>query len=664
MDILKTIENKIEELKKIISDSEESNKKEKSIIQEQIRLLEECESVSNDEEKMIGFDFSKVLNLIEQFGYDNKTILKTIEDIKNVLSIRKQLKMSEEELPLDEKQIFEYKKLINKLKEVKEDLNKKLNQLPDVEDIKKKISDLEGLLKVFQGGFRRKYYTIEMFNTFCEVFDIFHLPPEQAHELLGLFYNTSNLKIRQNVDEVNIEEVISLFAEFFVDTSFKLYEKLIRDHKNEVSSKIDLDNAREILQFFKDKNILDKFKRTALLKITIYGKAEYIKETVYPEIMADPSKDIFFEDDLASVWIKEKGKSNYRTSTFRRNGGRKKGQETELLSPSSYTVDYDEFRQNVELLRENSNLFGDKFNLDDPGANIAIKTLPVWVLKKNIELCKLFGLGSISSLPATCVINGNLEDKIHLAIELGLLNPPLNSRFRMIDKDIVRSEQFQTNYNRKKIYNQSIRNYFQRYLGMLGITTINEYAYMFYILKEHGYIEFYNEFFSEAHAGKANRAFIEQVKEIATDKDKIDGLVSNNFLIDYYSNYIDNYGEYDEILNEYNDEDKTSEYNGENYFSRDILEDPLIKELESNNTVIDFVTQNDEEVERMNEFVYMFDDRIISRYKVLHNASILKSMYGYLSRDMVLTSIVRNSFLDSDSFQKIYSSVMKGSITL
>jgi hypothetical protein len=66
----------------------------------------------------------------------------------------------------------------------------------------------------------------------------------------------------------------------------------------------------------------------------------------------------------------------------------------------------------------------------------------------------------------------------------------------------------------------------------------------------------------------------------------------------------------------------------------------------------------------MNEFVYMFDDRIISRYKVLHNASILKSMYGYLSRDMVLTSIVRNSFLDSDSFQKIYSSVMKGSITL
>ena len=108
MDILKTIENKIEELKKIISDSEESNKKEKSIIQEQIRLLEECESVSNDEEKLIDFDFSEVLNIIEQFGYDNKNILKTIKDIKNVLSIRKQLKMSEEELPLDENQIFEY----------------------------------------------------------------------------------------------------------------------------------------------------------------------------------------------------------------------------------------------------------------------------------------------------------------------------------------------------------------------------------------------------------------------------------------------------------------------------------------------------------------------------------------------------------------------------
>ena len=78
---------------------------------------------------------------------------------------------------------------------------------------------------------------------------------------------------------------------------------------------------------------------------------------------------------------------------------------------------------------------------------------------------------------------------------------------------------------------------------------------------------------------------------------------------------------------------------------------------ESNNTVIDFVTQNDEEVERMNEFVYMFDDRIISRYKVLHNATILRKRYGYLDQEMLMTSIVRNSFLTEEEFENIKDTV-------
>ena len=55
----------------------------------------------------------------------------------------------------------------------------------------------------------------------------------------------------------------------------------------------------------------------------------------------------------------------------------------------------------------------------------------------------------------------------------------------------------------------------------------------------------------------------------------------------------------------------------------------------------------------------MFGDRIISRYKVLHNASILKEEYGTLTEDMLMTAIVRNSFLDEKTYKRIENCVWK-----
>jgi len=292
--------------------------------------------------------------------------------------------------------------------------------------------------------------------------------------------------------------------------------------------------------------------------------------------------------------------------------------------------------------------------------NLNIKTLPVWVLKKNIELCKLFGLGTITSLPTSCIERGDIEDKIHLAIELGLLNSPLTPIFREMDKNIVRNEEFQRNIAKKKIYNQSIRNYFQRYLSLLPSRTVNEYAYMFYKLQNEGYIAFYNDFFSDVHAGKGNPEIItSQVREVITDKQKMDDFITENFMSEWYSEVVPNYDEYDDVLTVHTDEEKETEYKEQSYIDATILDVPLIKELEEKNTVMDIITINDELVERKNEFVYMFGNRIISRYKVLHNASILKDMYGTLTKEMLMASIVRNSFLDIDTFQEVYKNVME-----
>ena len=667
MATLDVLSQKINVLKDTLTQLSESNMDERTQIQAQIVIIEECERVIDNEELMSSYDFSNAIKLIESYNFSIENLSQIISDIQSVLLVREELNMSSTDMPLEENQVSTFRTFVEKLKTVKEELNDKLKKLSENVEGKKRISNLEALKNILEGTGRRKYYTEDMFRDFYEEFDILSLPPEQAQSLLEGFYKTRNLSSRQSIERANLEDVVALYKEFLPSTTMRFFEALLNDHKNEVTSAIDLENAREILQFFKDNGILDKFKRTTLLKITLYGKAEYIKETVYPKVMSNTPDVIetFYEDDLASIWIKEKGTSTHKASPFRRSRGRGEDKDTESLYPSCHTVDYDEFWENIEILRANSSLFDDRFDIDDVGANLNIKTLPVWVLKKNIELCKLFGLGTITSLPTTCIERGDIEDKIHLAIELGLLNPPLTPTFREMDKDIVRNEEFQRNTAKKKLYNQSIRNYFQRYLSMLSNRSVNEYAYMFYKLQTEGYTAFYNDFFSDVHAGKGNPEIITpQAREVITDKQKMDDFITDNFMTEWYSDFIPNYDEYDDVITEYTDEEKKTEYREQSYIDRAIFEDPLIRELEENNTVMDTITQNDEVVERKNEFVYMFGNRIISRYKVLHNASILKDKYGTLTKDMLLASIVRNSFLDNDTFQQINSNVMERGRTL
>lgn len=659
---LNMLSKKIAALKDELERLNEANIDEKAKIQTQLAIIEECERVVKDEELPLNYDFSNAVQLIENYNYSIENLAKIIYDIQSALLVRQQLNLTSEEMPLEESQLATLVSFADGLKKVKTELNKKMQRLTETVDSKKKIENLEGLKKILEGTGRRRYVTTEMFDDFYDEFDILSLPPEDAQELLEGFYKTKNLSVRQGKETADFNEVIELYNEYLSPTYMRFFAGLLNDHRNEVTTSIDMDNTREILQFFKDNSLLDRFKKTALLKISLYGKADYIKEVVYPKITSNnlDIMDAYFEDELATVWIKEKGTSLYRTRPFRVSRGRGENKDKENLYATCHNVDYEEFWQNIEILKANRDLFDDSMELDDIGANLKLKTLPVWVLKKNIELCKLFGMGTITSVPITCVERGDIEDKIHLAIELGLLNPPMSQKFLEIDKQIIRTEEFQRNTKRKKIYNQSIRNYFQRYLSMLSNKSVNEYAYLTYKLQASGYEQFYNDFFSNVHAGKGNPFFItEEEKKLIVDRAQMDDFITNNFMTEWYSDFISGYDEYDSIISEYTASGKKDGFGDEGYFDRAILDEDLIKDLEENHTINDIITQNEEIVEKKNDFVYLFGDRIISRYKVLHNASILKGLYGKLTKEMLMTSIVRNSFLDVDSFQLIQKEVME-----
>ena len=86
----------------------------------------------------------------------------------------------------------------------------------------------------------------------------------------------------------------------------------------------------------------------------------------------------------------------------------------------------------------------------------------------------------------------------------------------------------------------------------------------------------------------------------------------------------------------------------------------LIQYLENNYSVYDQAMQDGKTVDIKNEYLYKFGDILISRYKVLSNASILKDIYKVLDNDMLLTCICKDSFLEKDDIEQIKQSFGKG----
>ena len=186
--------------------------------------------------------------------------------------------------------------------------------------------------------------------------------------------------------------------------------------------------------------------------------------------------------------------------------------------------------------------------------------------------------------------------------------------------------------------------------------------YLFVKLHELGFKNFYNWFLSESKAGEGSNKYVTERKEMS--ENELERVVASTFVKDWYPAYINDYDRYDLDISDYNENINFSNVIPTNYYNEEILDDPLIRKIESNHCVVDEISENGVHRSNMNSSVYLFGNTIISRLKVLRNASILKSKYGYLSEDMLLTSIVRNSYLTEEAFQNIYDEAYERSATL
>lgn len=643
MAILDTLNRKINELK---THSPEELDKMTRVLD----IIKSAKEALDDEQKLIDYDFDIAINLVKHNvkSYGIIDLNKSINDIKNFAIVR--TRYNQNDIAYSE----EYQRVRRYFKDRLDDIARDLNDLIKEEKNKKTdnelVGNLEDLKKLIEGKGRRKYYTYDMLESLFEVIDYDSLSYEDIKEL------TKALAVSKNTDGINLdldnkEEVIGLLKEYLGD---RLDINLIEKYKIEICSMINLDNARKILELFKSENIINRFDPVALLIILLRGKYEFVSNFYYEEVLPRDEKlqDMYFEHIMSCVWINEKKADRKYTKTIKVSNDK---ENRNLLCGSIPDVCNEDVLENIRILKENEDLFSEKYDLSNL-RDLWILTKPTWLLKKNLELFRLFGVYDIS---ISAISQTDLEDKINLVVELGLLNPPRNNLFREIEKTVPKYREFITG-RKRKTYSGGILNYYGRNSAQIGLTPYFEYIFWFYKMQRCGKEAFYGDFFSEKRAGtRSTEDYDDSEKKLMSSTTEMDKLINDSFANNHYSLSIDKYNIYKEAIREF----KESPHGDVviPYFDDSILEEELVQKLEVFNISDEYVV-NGEKKEYHNPYVYVFGQTIISRYKVLRNLTILKKQFGDIDENMLLTAIVDNSYIDIDTFETIRESIRKGGL--
>ena len=633
MTILEIVTNKINELKK--NSQEEINRITSilEIVNDSIKALE-------DELKLKDYDFSIAINLVNSNSFGIIDIEKNIKEAKNVLTAKYDYKQSFLSLSEEEKQAI--KSFKDRLGFLKEELEKRIEEQSKVEIDEEVLESLEDLKNLLEGKGRRKYYTYEMLESLFEIIDYDSFSYGDIKKLINELAVSRNIKGKIEEDKKDFSEVVSLYKEYLGN---KCRLDFLDKYQNEICTRIDLVNARSILEFLKESGLLDKFSIVSIIQITIYGKFDYVKDFYYEKVLTKDSsiRDIYFEDAMSCVWINEKSTERRHNTTIRKN---KDNNAKKTLYATIHEVCDEDVWENIRILKENESILKEKYDLSNMDY-LWVITKPTWLIKKNIELFKIFNFTDVT---LTSLVQNDLEEKIHFVTELGLLNTPRTYVFREIETIVPKYNEFKLNGKRK--VDSSILNYYPRNTSELGKVSYTEYIYWFYKMQRSSKEEFYQDFFSSYKAGKRNKTdFYSRDDEIIIDnKEAMEKLIDDNFVTNYYDVLIPNYDLYDEVIREYNLSPKGDLVDP--YYDQSILDFDVLSRLESNMAIDVYST--DGEIRKVNNpYVYLFDKNIISRYKVLRNLSILYNKYGYINDDMILTSVVRGSYIDRNTFDMI-----------
>lgn len=405
---------------------------------------------------------------------------------------------------------------------------------------------------------------------------------------------------------VDINAVKELFEQYGVDKEiFKYIDKCWK----EINKNLDLDNMKDILDYLRfddlslnKRNILLNFDVSTLLAITVYGTVESVQSAYQKIINNKQVAKVFFQ--TASVWINNLPKNRKQKSVKHGDYDRKLGQAN--LYAQAHEISYEEMMASERFLKAQ----GFNVSMNQYG-NIKLLKTPLYKIEENYDICKLYELvtENKSDFSTSTLWFSNLAESCDRFIELGLFHCPNAEDYPYADT------------------------YLNKYPTVMNTMREATIALLYKLKQTMNCDDYYKTIFSKHRPGMlSGELTLKNFGYNLKSNSQLDQFKKENFIDQSEKTYIPNYNEYMAILLKEND------------YKIDpaILNDNFIKELDEKYKIKD------------NKYVYVIDNKIISRFKVLRIYGLLKKN-NLLMDDAKLFALTYGSYINEEIFSKLAS---------
>ncbi|MBR4177746.1 MAG: hypothetical protein IKR57_00165 [Bacilli bacterium] len=514
------------------------------------------------------------------------------------------VELNNEQVAFINNYIEEVEKLINYLE-------RKINEKSDdIESLNSKLELKERELNRFKEllvklSANKELMNEKDFNLVNRIVDDETVNYETKKSVLIEFrnYNVSliNKKEEKIVKEVPVQvveedEIKKLFEEFgYSNTMFKYINK----YRKEIKSSMDITEARNILQYLTDNNIIKRFPEADLLAICTYGTLSSVTK-MYERLKEDNNHvySVFYE--APTIWVDENKKGVRKKRN--KDGKNMPKDSVGVLKTSVMKASYEDMILNDEFFKKHEY----DIRLRNSNNKLALTT-PHKKVVENYEVFEKYGIHEHSKDVSSIFSYSNITEKLDRFVELGLLNG------------------FSGSYDNV--------NYIKFNPSFILNASEAHYVYLYYMREEEPQF-YYQKLFSDSRNGEIKNEF----KKASSIKSKLFGTV-NDFINEKFvmsSSYLRNYDYYEEIIN--NAEDTN--------IDPDVYSTPEIIELENSARVFG------------NEYVYVIGGLTFSRLKVLRNYSILRRYSKELYEDAFMYAVTRGSYLSEEAVKRVSDSIL------
>lgn len=385
--------------------------------------LENVEGISGklneNKENIIDIDTSKLIDLLTTYypSLPKDELTKKIDDILFILNGKVKLQYP---IFLDSNQEEFLDSIVSYVIEIQNVINAELSKLlekqyDDNNEIK--IIMLEDLIDKIQDPNNKELIYDDELKFVMEL--ISKLSYVDKFSALSFIYNY-NTEILKNeskkTPKLNIEELIdSLKNDYDLDDT---YIREVNKYRQEIANYGSLENARNILSFFRDKNIIKVFTPVNLITIITFATISSVKSTY--EFLSNNNLLQSYFLDSACIWKNNLGESSLNRRIVRRSAKEKAKDTPEKAEYLKANANSGSLNERVESLRY---LEEKGFHVNNERGFIKALQTSARRLDYNYRVLLMYGIidnDNLSKTGAFILSCSSVTDKIDKLIEANL----------------------------------------------------------------------------------------------------------------------------------------------------------------------------------------------------------------------------------------------------